>query len=134
IEPWIRELDEYVKQGGSLSDLRKRIADAGLKVESAIGFAKFLDEDETERAKGLEEAKRSMDLVRAIGGERIAAPPVGVTDKTGLDPFALAERYQALCVLGKEMGVLPQLELWGFSKTLCRLGEVACTGTEAAHP
>jgi sugar phosphate isomerase/epimerase len=134
IEPWIRELDEYVQQGGSLSDLRKRIADAGLTVESAIGFAAFLHEDPAERQKGLEEARRSMDLVRQIGGTRIAAPPVGVTDKTGLDPFALAERYYQLCELGQRMEVLPQLELWGFSKTLSRLGEVAFTGIEAAHP
>lgn len=134
IEPWIRELDEYVKQGGSLPDLRKRIADSGLKVESAIGFARFLDEDEAERKKGLEEAKRSMDLVAAIGGTRLAAPPVGVTDKTGLDLLQLAQRYRALCELGQSMGVVPQLELWGFSKTLCRLGEVAFVGIEAAHP
>lgn len=134
IEPWIRELDEYVKQGGSLSDLRKRITDAGLKVESAIGFAAFLHEDGNERQKGLEEAKRSMDLVLAIGGTRLAAPPVGVTDKTGLDLFRLAERYRALCEVGQSVGVVPQLELWGFSKTLSRLGEVSFLGIEAAHP
>jgi 2-keto-myo-inositol isomerase len=134
IEPWIRELDDYVKGGGSLPDLKKRIADSGLTVESAIGFAAFLHEDESQRQKGLEEAKRSMDLVRQIGGTHIAAPPVGVTDKTGLDPLALAVRYQALCELGRQMEVLPQLELWGFSKTLSRMGEVAFTGVEAAHP
>ena len=38
-EPWIRELDQYVKEGGDLKDLGKRIRDAGLRVESAIGFA-----------------------------------------------------------------------------------------------
>jgi sugar phosphate isomerase/epimerase len=134
IEPWIRELDDYVKQGGSLSDLKHRIADAGLTVESAIGFAAFLHENDAERQKGLDEAKRSMDLVRQIGGTRIAAPPVGVTDKTGLDPLALAARYRSLCELGQQMGVLPQLELWGFSKSLSRLGEVAFTGVEAGHP
>ena len=134
IEPWINELDRYTKDGGSLPDLRKRIADAGLKVESAIGFAAFLHEDEEQRKKGLEEAKRCMGLVHAIGGERLAAPPVGVTDKTGLDPLKLAERYHALCELGQAEGILPQLELWGFSKTLARLGEVAFVGIEAAHP
>lgn len=134
IEPWIRELDDYVKQGGSLPDLKQRIADAGLTVESAIGFAAFLHENDAERQKGLDEAKRSMDLVRQIGGTRIAAPPVGVTDKTGLDPLALAARYRSLCELGQQMGILPQLELWGFSKTLSRMGEVAFTGIEAGHP
>lgn len=134
IEPWIAELDAYVQTGGSLSDLRKRIADAGLTVESAIGFAAFLHEDDEERRKGLEAAKRSMGLVREIGGTRIAAPPVGVTDKTGLDPLKLAERYRALCEIGQQEGVLPQLELWGFAKTLARMGEVAFVGVEAAHP
>jgi len=134
IEPWIRDLDAYVKDGGSLSDLRKRIADAGLTVESAIGFAAFLAEDDSERQKGLEEAKRSMGLIREIGGTRIAAPPVGVIDKTGLDPLKLAARYRALCEIGQKEGIFPQLELWGFAKTLARMGEVAFVGIEAAHP
>lgn len=134
IEPWIRDLDAYVQAGGSLADLRKRLSDLGLKVESAIGFAAFLHEDENERRKGLEEARRCMDLVQQIGGNRIAAPPVGLTNSTGHDPVALGLRYRALCELGQKMGVYPQLELWGFSQTLHRLGEVAFTGTEAAHP
>ena len=134
IEPWIGELGAYVKNGGRLSDLRKRIADSGLTVESAIGFSAFLHEDDNERQKGLEEAKRCMGLVREIGGTRIAAPPVGVVDKTGLDPLKLAARYRALCELGQSEGVFPQLELWGFAKTLARMGEVAFVGIEAAHP
>ena len=36
--------------------------------ESAIGFAQWLVEDDKARAKGLEQAKRDMDLVRQIGG------------------------------------------------------------------
>lgn len=134
IEPWIGQIDAFVKGGGVLSDLRKKISDSGLTVESAIGFSAFLHEDEAERQKGLEEAKRCMGLVREIGGTRIAAPPVGVTDKTGLDPLKLAARYRALCELGHAEGVFPQLELWGFAKTLSRMGEVAFVGVEAAHP
>ena len=42
IEPWIREIDEYTKGGGSLKDLHKRIEDAGLTVDSAIGFAAWI--------------------------------------------------------------------------------------------
>src|SRR3954468_13020115 len=38
IEPWMGELDAFVKEGGKLADLRKQIEDAGLTVESAIGF------------------------------------------------------------------------------------------------
>src|SRR5436853_145169 len=38
IEPWVPTLERYVQQGGSLRDLAQRIRDAGLRVESAIGF------------------------------------------------------------------------------------------------
>ncbi len=68
IEPWIREIDDYVQGGGSLKDLAKRIADLGLKVESAIGFARWIVDDDAERAQGLEEARRTMDLVAQLGG------------------------------------------------------------------
>src|SRR5688572_26098487 len=36
IEPWIRDLDRFVQEGGSLRDLGRRIADRGLSVEGAI--------------------------------------------------------------------------------------------------
>jgi sugar phosphate isomerase/epimerase len=86
IEPWIREIDAYVESGGSLNDLRKRIADLGLVVESAIGFAEWIVDDDARRAKGLEEARRTMDIVRQIGGTRIAAPPAGATDLQNAPP------------------------------------------------
>ena len=38
LEPWISEIDAYTTGGGSLKDLGKRIADAGLTVEGAIAF------------------------------------------------------------------------------------------------
>jgi sugar phosphate isomerase/epimerase len=134
IEPWIRELDDYVKSGGSLKDLGKRIADAGLTVESAIGFAPWIVDDDAARAKGLEEAKRNMDLLVQIGGKRLAAPPVGATKQTGMNLLTIAERYRALCELGASMGVVPQVEVWGFSTTLGRLGESVCVAIESGHP
>jgi sugar phosphate isomerase/epimerase len=134
IEPWIRDLDSYVASGGSIKDLRKRISDAGLTVESVIGFAAWIVDDDGERAKGLEEARRSMDLVARLGGSRLAAPPVGATRERFPDLFRAAERYRALLELGRKMGVVPQLEVWGFSKTLSRLGEAVLVAVESAHP
>lgn len=133
IEPWIREINDYVNAGGSLTDLKKRIADAGLKVESAIGFANWIVDDDQKRADGLEAAKRDMDLVQQIGGTRTAAPPVGYTNQSGLDLFKAAERYAALCEVGATIGVRPELELWGFSKSLSRLGELIFVAVESGH-
>jgi sugar phosphate isomerase/epimerase len=75
-----------------------------------------------------------MDLVKAIGGTRIAAPPAGLTDTTGVDLLKLAERYRDLLEIGSRTGVVPQLEVWGFSRTLSRLGEVAMVAIESGHP
>ncbi len=132
IEPWIREIEAYQQGGGQLADLRKRMEDAGLTVESAIGFARWAVDDPQERAAGLEQARRDMDLVRALGGKRIAAPPVGVTgQKTSLTE--LASRYRALLELGTAMEVTPQLEVWGHSQSLGHLAETVYVAVAAGH-
>lgn len=134
IEPWIRELDQHVQGGGSLDDLGRRIGDLGLTVESAIGFFDWAVDDDARRQKGLDEAKRNMDLVRRIGGTRLAAPPSGATDRADLDLRRVAERYRALLELGEAAGVVPQVEVWGFSRTLGRLSEAAFVAIESGHP
>lgn len=134
LEPWISELDDHVKAGGSLEDLGKRIRDLGLTVESAIGFFDWVVDDEARRRKGLEEARRNMELVRRIGGARLAAPPVGATEQRDLDLNRAAERYRALLELGEAMGVVPQVEVWGFSRSLGTLAEAAHVAIASAHP
>jgi sugar phosphate isomerase/epimerase len=144
IEPWTSEIDEYLKSGGTLKDLRKRIEQSGLKVADVIGFSEWIVEDEARRKKGLEQAKRDMSWAAEIGSPRIAAPPVGATGGASkrddpkftqpvIDLIAAADRYRALLDLGKSMGVAPVVEIWGFSKTLRRLGEALCVATECGN-
>ena len=136
IEPWIPTLREFVSGGGKLADLGKRISDAGLTVESAIGFAQWIVDDEKRRKEALEEAKRDMEMLREIGGTRIAAPPVGAHqgDSPKLNLQVVAERFRALLEVGDEAGVVPQLEIWGFSNNLSRLGEAMYVVGETGHP
>lgn len=133
IEPWINEIERYVERGGNLRDLARRISDAGLRVPSAIGFAEWIVDDDGQRRKGLERARRDMDMVRQIGGMRIAAPPSGAT-KEGVNLLRAAERYRALLEIGAKIGVTPQVELWGFSRSLNHLGETALVAIESGHP
>lgn len=135
IEPWIREIQAYVDGGGSLADLKQRIADRGLTVESAIGFAPWIVDDDARRAAGVEQLKRDMDLVRQIGGTHIAAPPVGAHsgDSTKIDLFTVAERYAAILDVGAGIGVIPQVEIWGPSRNLSRLGEAVLVAVESGH-
>jgi len=134
IEPWMGELDDFVKKGGKLADLRTQIEDVGLTVESAIGFAQWIVDDDEKRKAGLEQAKRDMGTLQQIGGKRIAAPPTGATNQTDLNLLKAAERYRALLELGESMGIIPQVEVWGFSTSLSRLGETMLVALEARHP
>lgn len=133
IEPWVMHLEEHVKAGKSLDDVGKLIRDKGLTCESSIGFAAWLADDAAQRKKGLEQAKRDMEMVSKLGGKRMAAPPASMTDAKSLDLLKAAERYAALCKVGDEFGIVPQVEVWGFSKTLSRLGEVAMVAIESGH-
>ncbi|MBW3540994.1 MAG: sugar phosphate isomerase/epimerase [Planctomycetes bacterium] len=133
IEPWIREIETHVSGGGTTADLARRIADAGLSVESAIGFSQWIVDDDQQRRAALEQAKREMELVRAIGGTRIAAPPSGATREPLGELQKAAERYGTLLEIGESVGVVPQLELWGFSTTLSRLGELAYVAAECGR-
>lgn len=133
IEPWLNEIEQYVKDGGNLKDLDKRIRSHGLSVESAIAFDEWIVDDDGRRQKGLDGLRRHMEIVRDIGGKRIAAPPVGATNQTDLDLRKAAERYRVILELGAQTGVVPQVELWGFSKSLSRLGEVMFVALESGH-
>jgi 2-keto-myo-inositol isomerase len=134
IEPWVNSVEQFTKAGGSLSDLRKRISDLGLTVEGAIGFPEWIVDDDARRARGMEQAKREMDLVAQIGAKRFASPPAGATDLPKLDLLKAAERYLALLEAGQNSGLVPELELWGFSKNLNHLGECVAVAMETGHP
>ena len=73
LEPWLGDLHKFVEGGGSLGDVKKRLADHGLAVASAIGFAEWIVDDDAKRAAALEIAKKDMAAVAAIGGTHIAA-------------------------------------------------------------
>lgn len=133
IEPWLSEIEEHLQAGGTLADLRKRIADAGLTVEGGIGFAEWIVDDDAQRAAGLEQARRDMETLAAIGATRMAAPAAGAQDQVGLDLYKAGERYRRLLELGEAMGITPTLEVWGFSKTLGKLGEALLVAAEARH-
>ena len=133
-EIWMDTLQEYIAKGGSLRELKKRIEDLGLKIENAIGFAEWIVDDDARRKQALEQLKKEMDQLAAIGCTRTAAPPAGAVEKPGLDLRKAGERYRAILELGTQTGVVPHLELWGFSANLNRLSDVLYVASESGHP
>jgi sugar phosphate isomerase/epimerase len=134
MEPWINDLNAYARSGGDLKDLKKRFADNNIAVVDAIGFAPWLMGDEEANRKGVEAMKRDMDLVAAVGGLRIAAPPMGATQLANFDLRQAAERYRRILEVGEQTGVTPMLEFWGSSKSLSTLAEAAFIAAAAKHP
>ncbi len=134
IEPWISDIQQFVQKGGRLPDLKKQIADLGLSVESAIGFSDWISDAAEKSPNGLDAWKRDFDMMAQLGGKRICAPPSGAVNIEEKDLLKVAARYRRLLELGRKFGVTPQLELWAFSKTLHRLGEVAYVIAETDDP
>lgn len=132
IEPWVRELDGFVAEGGDLATLGRYIADAGLAVPNVIGFFEWGADDPDRRAAGLAEAQRAMGLCADIGCPRLAAPPFGITEDAISLPV-LADRYRAVLELGQAVGVVPMVEFWGTAHPLSRLGEAVYVAMESGH-
>ena len=134
VEIWMDSLQAYLQAGGTATDAKKRLDDLGIIAENCIGFAPWIVDEADRRNKGVEQLKKEMDLLALIGCKRIAAPPAGATEKAGLNLDLAAERYRAILDLGLQTGVLPHLELWGFSKNLGKLSEVLYVALESKHP
>jgi len=134
VEIWMNTLQTYLDQGGTLADARKRLGDLGLQVENAIGFASWIVDDVATRTKGVGQLKQEMEMLAQLGCKRTAAPPMGATQEPGLDLKKAAERYRTILEIGDQTGVVPQLEMWGFSKNLSRVSEVLYVAVESGHP
>ncbi len=134
VEIWIDSLQKYLDAGGTTADARKHLDASGIQVEDAIGFAPWIVDDAATRKKAFEQLKREMGMLSEIGCKRIAAPPMGATTESLTDLKAIAERYRTILDLGDQTGVVPQLELWGFSKTLSRLSELMYIAVESGSP
>ncbi len=134
VELWVTKIQDFVRQGGSLADLKKRISDVGLSLESTIAWDEWISPASEHSPQGIEAWKRNLDLVAQLGGRRICAPPCGTLQPADCDLQKVAARYRRLLKLGRSFGVTPQLELWGRAPVLRRLGEIAYVLVEVGDP
>ena len=127
IEVWVRDVKAYLEEGNTASSLKKFIEDHGIKVENAIGFAPWISGGE----EGMKQMKEEMEMMASIGGTRIAAPPSGVPTDQPLDFFMVGEKYGEILELGRQTGVMPQLEFWGASPVMWHMGQVLMVAAAA---
>ena len=111
IELWFRDVDEYVRRGGTPERLAAIIKDSGLYLENMIGFAPWLGDD-----NGMAQMKKEMELAAMLGSKCIAATALGLDVKKAIDRNlfeSYSAKYRELLVFGERIGVRPLLELWG---------------------
>jgi sugar phosphate isomerase/epimerase len=110
IEPWNDEITTYLEQGGSLAELRRALADAGLKVVSVIALHGWITAEGAEYDRVLDDCRRRMAQAAELGSPYIvASPPQQVVDGDHA-----SRRFAELLEIGSSMGVLPSMEFLGF--------------------
>ncbi|RUT35750.1 sugar phosphate isomerase/epimerase [Paenibacillus zeisoli] len=116
IELWVKDIETYLGEGGSLQELKRYISDTGIEVVNAIAFWAWADRDADTRTQGLQQARREMEMLAAIGCQAAAAPPYGNVE--GIPLVQMAEAYANLAGIARDQGVEPFLEFWGRAKQL----------------
>jgi 2-keto-myo-inositol isomerase len=110
IEPWNDEVDAYLADGGSISELRSALGDAGLKVVSMICVHSWVTAEGEAYRLVLDDCRRRMDQAAELGSPYIVASP----PKEVVDLNHAAERFVELLRIGREAGVTPSMEFLGF--------------------
>ncbi len=125
-------MESFLKEGGSLAQIKKTLRDNNLEAFSAIGFAKWMAQDEATSKAGFEQMEREMNMLAEIGCTRIAAPAIGTV--APVDPLEAGEKYARLLELGRKTGVMPQLEFWGAYKPFYHLSQALAVAAAANDP
>ena len=134
VELWVQDVKVFKEEGKSLKSLKKFLDDSHLTVDDAIGFAPWMVEDEIQRKAGFEQMRLEMEMMAELGCTRIAAPAAGVKADVKLDLIKVGERYKQLLDLGRQTGVMPQLEFWGSSPIFYSLGQALMAAAAANDP
>jgi 2-keto-myo-inositol isomerase len=110
IEPWNDEVTAYLQQGGSVPELKRALADAGLKVVSMIALHSWATSEGDEHLRVLDDCRRRMAQAASLGSPYIvASPPQEV-----VDVGATSERFGELLEIGERLGIIPSMEFLGF--------------------
>ena len=123
IELWVAEIETYLADGGTLSQLLATLDQNGIKVPNLIAFFEWANPEARQREKALEEARQVFEMAQALACPYVAAPPSGITDREDIPLADIAGYYQDLLAATQAIKAKPLLEFWGNSKTLGALKE-----------
>lgn len=110
IEPWNDEIDDFLKTGGTMIELKTALAGAGLKVVSVIALHSWVTTRGDDYVRAMDECRRRMDQAAFLESPYIVASP----PQEHVDLVHAGKRYGELLTLGRQAGVKPSMEFLGF--------------------
>jgi sugar phosphate isomerase/epimerase len=110
IEPWNDEITAHLEQGGSLPELKRALAGAGLRVVSVIALHGWVTAEGLEYQRVLDDCRRRMGQAAELGSPYIVASP----PRDVVDLGRASARFAELMELGSQLGVTPTMEFLGF--------------------
>ncbi|KRG15406.1 sugar phosphate isomerase/epimerase family protein [Lederbergia galactosidilytica] len=119
IELWVRDIEDYLSNGGTIQSIQTALNRTNLSFINAIAFFKWADKDQSTREKAFEQAEKEMKLLASLGCISIAAPPFGNVKSVHLDE--ISQYFERLVLLGRDIGIEPILEFWGKAEQLSTL-------------
>jgi 2-keto-myo-inositol isomerase len=130
IELWHDHIDEHLRAGGTLTEIRKALDDNGVAAPTTIYLAGWFQPAGEEHVKALDEIRRRLEQSAAVGARfAIAGPPPGKADR------ALGARHYAeLLELGKSFGVKPAFEYLGFVDDINTIDDAIDIIQRSGHP
>ncbi|MFC4598658.1 sugar phosphate isomerase/epimerase family protein [Cohnella hongkongensis] len=132
IEIWVKDLQQYVADGGTAAELREEAAAEGIEIANAISFIPWADEDEDVRLRAAAQTDQELALLAELGCPSFAAPPFGNVAAATLDRIAV--RFGELAKQASGYGVTPIAEFWGRSPKLSRLSEAVYVAMQSRVP
>lgn len=120
IELWLNDVFAHVQQGGSVVDVNKAVADAGLLVPSTIAMKGWVEASDAEYPDALEEVRRRMDLAARLGSPYVVATP----SREAADLDLITRRYGELLAIGRQIGVKPVMEYLGFCHSVYTIDQL----------
>lgn len=130
IELWHDHIDEHIKHGGTLTEIRRGLADHGLEVPTTIYLAGWFQPAGPEHLIALDEVRRRLEQAAAVGAKfAVAGPPPGAADRD-----LGAKHYAELLEIGKSFGVRPAFEYLGFVDDINTIDDAVDIITRSGHP
>lgn len=130
IELWHDHIDEHLRAGGTLTEIRKALDDNGVAAPTTIYLAGWFQPAGEEHVKALDEIRRRLEQSAAVGATfAVAGPPPGKADRA-----MGARHYAELLELGKSFGVKPAFEYLGFVDDINTIDDAIDIIQRSGHP